>query len=409
MSGMKRILTSSAASRSLSFLLQQQCRVSLAQNVGRYPANRFLAPLRSLSTTGGGGSDDGDKKKEDLDPFGMSFDDGGDQGNVGPASQFPPKLKRDATTGKLTGEVERELTEAEKDILQMDPYERDQLVGKRVIESWKNQEDGGGDTKVVEDLGKRVRLAQMSLNVLGRSVKAQEATTVLDDGEEFGRDKETGFTQNLTKSEFESFQKYMEDQHNTAVSEEDIPVLDDSASKSSSKPSSGVLDDKEIHMQGITDDSAEDPDNPDLSLKWLTSRAKWEVSKKVGAEHPFEDMLPRDLNLSRVVNRKRAKPLPTELLHHNNLALLRRYISPAGQIMHRVRTRLGARDQRKIAKLIKRARNLGLIPHSGQFVVEDNGDIYESDIHAMKPWEEELQMRGLTVAPKEIEKEKSEW
>lgn len=111
-------------------------------------------------------------------------------------------------------------------------------------------------------------------------------------------------------------------------------------------------------------------------------------------------MLPRDLNLSRIVNRKRAKILPTELLHHNNLALLRRYISPAGQIMHRVRTRLGARDQRRVARLIKRARKLGLIPHSGQFVVEDNGWIYEKDITEMKEWEKELVRRGLVITSK---------
>ena len=43
----------------------------------------------------------------------------------------------------------------------------------------------------------------------------------------------------------------------------------------------------------------------------------------------------------------------------------------------------------------------GLIPHSGQFVVEDHGDIYESDIHVNKPWEDELIQRGLVIKPKE--------
>jgi hypothetical protein len=43
----------------------------------------------------------------------------------------------------------------------------------------------------------------------------------------------------------------------------------------------------------------------------------------------------------------------------------------------------------------------GLIPHSGQFVVEDHGDIYEKDIHVNKPWEEELIQRGLVIKPKE--------
>jgi ribosomal protein S18 len=212
----------------------------------------------------------------------------------------------------------------------------------------------------VDDLGRRVRMAKMALNVLGRSVKSQEAKTVLDDGAEFGRDTETGFTQHLSKSEFETFQKYMRDQHDIQVTEDDVPVHDDASMSMDRNSKFGALDDDELQIQGITDDSLDDPDNPDLSLKWLTSRARWNVSKKYGAEHPFEDMLPRDLNLSRIVNRKRAKPLPRELLHHNNLSLLRRYISPAGQIMHRVRTRLGARDQRKVSKLIKRARKLGM-------------------------------------------------
>jgi hypothetical protein len=43
----------------------------------------------------------------------------------------------------------------------------------------------------------------------------------------------------------------------------------------------------------------------------------------------------------------------------------------------------------------------GLIPHSGQFLVEDHGDLYEKDIHVNKPWEEELIQRGLVIKPKE--------
>ena len=187
----------------------------------------------------------------------------------------------------------------------------------------------------------------------------------------------------------------MKDEHDTNVTEEDVPVHDDNASSTSSRWGSSPLDDANIELQGITDEDAADPDNPDLSLKWLTSRAKWEISKKYGEETPFDDMLPRDLRTSRIVNRKRAKILPRELLHHNNLSLLRRYVSPAGQIMHRMKTRLGARDQRKIAKLIKRARNLGLIPHTGQFLIEDNGNIHEKDIRENLPWEEELIRRGL--------------
>jgi hypothetical protein len=342
---MKRLLSSSAASRSLCFLLKSQCRINATNGVasvaGRISKNRLLAPcsLRCLSTSGGDGTSGGDSNKDgtrDLDPFGVSFDDRGVYGNVGPASQIPPKLKRDPTTGKLTGEVEAGLTEEEKDILRMDPMGGSELMAKRVIESWKKQadQDDGDTSQILDDIGRRVRQSKMALNVLGRSVKSQTAKTLLDDGEEFGRD---GFTQNLSKEEFETFQKFMRDHQETDIDEDDIPVHHDASESRFSRPSPFDYAD-DIPTQGITDEGAEDPDNPDLSLKWLTSRAKYNVDKKYGSQHPFEDVLPRDLNLSRIVNRKRAKIMPVELLSHNNLGLLRRYISPAGQIMHRVRS-----------------------------------------------------------------------
>ncbi len=65
--------------------------------------------------------------------------------------------------------------------------------------------------------------------------------------------------------------------------------------------------------------------------------------------------------------------------------------------MNRVQSRLGAKDQRKVAKLIKRARHLGLIPTSGQFIVEAHGNIHEEDIHDDREWEKELKRRGLTI------------
>jgi ribosomal protein S18 len=400
-----------SATRTLSSLLQSNCRISsrVAATAARPSALRFL----SGKSSGGGGSDDADNKdntsvdkQQDSDPFGVRYDDGDEPGKLGPPDQMPPKYRRDAATGKFTGDVEAELTAEERRLLNMSPLDRDKVLLKRVIQTWENEmeeKDQTGDPKALADFARRVRLAKMSLNVLGRSGQAQAMKSVSEEGEELGRDKETGFTQPLTKSEFKTFQKYMRDRHGKEVKEDDVPVHSDDAhapkSSSSFSPPS-PLDDPDIQVQGITDDSAVDPDNPDLSLKWLTSRAQWEVNKKYGAEGPFDEMLPRDLNLSRIVNRKRARVLPRELLHHNNLGLLRRYISPAGQIYHRVRTRLGARDQRRIAKLIKRARNLGLIPHSGQFVVEDHGWIYEKDIRQNKPWEEELIRRGLVITKK---------
>lgn len=39
----------------------------------------------------------------------------------------------------------------------------------------------------------------------------------------------------------------------------------------------------------------------------------------------------------------------------------------------------------------------------GQFVVEEHGNIYEKDIHEMKPWEKELERRGLVIKEPEEE------
>jgi small subunit ribosomal protein S18 len=114
-------------------------------------------------------------------------------------------------------------------------------------------------------------------------------------------------------------------------------------------------------------------------------------------DDPFSDLLPSDLTPAKLVNRRKAKAIPRQLLHHNNLALLRRYITPSGQIMNRVQSRLGAKDQRKVAKLIKRARAIGLIPTSGQFVVEAHGNIHEHDLQEDREWEQELARRGLIV------------
>ena len=53
--------------------------------------------------------------KDEDDPFGVHFQDGDDLGNLGPKS--PPRYKRDAVTGKFTGEEEEELTESQKKLL----------------------------------------------------------------------------------------------------------------------------------------------------------------------------------------------------------------------------------------------------------------------------------------------------
>ena len=314
---------------------------------------------------------------DEEDPFGVNFDDGSEQGKVGKV--LPPMYKRDSATGRLTGDIEKELTEQEKKILMADSLERDQILLARMEQHWQEQgTDESGMPNEVFAMGRRVRDAEMGLNVVGRSVRAQASEEELDDGSALGRD-ESGLTQNLTKQEYEAFAKFMSSQFDTEISEEDIPV------QASQKTSSYEQQDEMV-----------DPDDLALSLKWLSSRARREMDDLLD-DNPFSDLMPGDLSPTRLVNRKRAKPIPTKLLHHNNVELLRRFLTPTGQIMNRVQTRLGARDQRCVAKLIKRSRALGLIPYAGQVKVETHGWKHAPDIHQDRPWEKELVRRGLVI------------
>ena len=175
----KRIVSSTFASRSLSYLLQSQCKISSASSAaGKTCTGRSINGLTSsrfLSSTGSGG-DDGNNKDDETtasasDPFGLSFEDGDDQ--LGP--RLPPKYKRDAATGKLTGDIEAELTAEEREILRMDPLQRDKLILQRLVKSWEEEktDEATGDPKALADFARRVRLAKMSLNVLGRSVQGK--------------------------------------------------------------------------------------------------------------------------------------------------------------------------------------------------------------------------------------------
>merc|ERR1711957_280506 len=71
-----------------------------------------------------------------------------------------------------------------------------------------------------------------------------------------------------------------------------------------------------------------DDDNPDLDLSWMhfASQRKLADEDKDDMEDPFSHLMPSDFNPATKVNRRRAKPVPKELLHHNNLSLLRRYV-----------------------------------------------------------------------------------
>jgi small subunit ribosomal protein S18 len=292
------------------------------------------------------------KSNDTDDPFGVNFDDSNNK--LGP--DLPPKLVRDTTTGRLTGDVEAEVTEEERRLLDS-PLEQDRILQSRVQEHWKDK---------VHEMGERVRESDMGTNVLGRSVKAQMQKEVLEDGSTIGRD-DSGFSIPLTRQEFKTFSKFTKDELGLKVSKEDIPVLEN-------------------------DGEENDPD----ALKWLSSGAQRQMDDLLD-DDPYSDLMPGDLSPSRLVNRKQAKPIPTEVLHHNNIDLLQRYLTPTGQIRNRVQTRLGARDQRRVAKLVKRARCLGLIPFQGQFKAERHGWIHADDIQENRAWENDLIKRGLVI------------
>lgn len=71
--------------------------------------------------------------------------------------------------------------------------------------------------------------------------------------------------------------------------------------------------------------------------------------------------------------------------------------------MNRTQSRLGAKDQRKVAKLVKRARHLGLIPVLGQWKFEDKGNVRDVSLMVDRDWERRLVERGL------VEKKSKAW
>jgi len=57
-----------------------------------------------------------------------------------------------------------------------------------------------------------------------------------------------------------------------------------------------------------------------------------------------------------------------DLTDFKNVDILRRFLSETGKILPRRRTGLSAREQRKLARTIKRARIMGLLPFTEKLV-----------------------------------------
>ena len=328
-----------------------------------------------------GGDDNNNNDNNKDDPFGVHFQDGSD--GLGPDK--PPSYVRDRATGKMTGEVIRELSDADEKLLtslENDEIAKNRWVMDRLVREWNEERDATGESVLQSRVADRIRHRDAALNTFGRSGPATTTTQKGKDasGQETYHD-ESGFSQPLSPDEFKSLSRYVKQQHGFQIDESTIPVQYGQQQQQQEPDAAYSRNNKK--------------ENADL--EWLSVAGQREMDENAAANDPFLDLMPSDLNPARLVNRRKAKPIPKELLHHNNLSLLRRYTTPGGQIMNRVQSRLGAKDQRKVAKLVKRARALGLIPYVGQWKVENHGNIHENDIHKDKEWEAELKRRGLEI------------
>ena len=318
----------------------------------------------------------------------------------------PPSYVRDAVTGKWTDETKAELSLEEKKLLNLDEQRKTEELVSRLEQQWgaaatssnessADGDDGFGSLNTEQQrVARRIQEEQLALGSIGRdpSLSASQDDNAADSNNSDG--------QPLSAREFQALKNYAAKEHNihpkdfARLTSNDPDLLPHHNSISSGR-SEANSDSKQFH-------------DADLDLAHLNPKLNKLAFSDDNVDHydPFADLLPSDFNPTRKVNRKHAKLLPSKLLHHNNLSLLRRYTTPGGKIMNRVQSRLGAKDQRKIAKLVKRARHLGLIPHIGQWKFEDHGNVHERGLadaeadnvggaEGKRDWEVELEKRGL--------------
>ena len=371
------------------------------------------------------------------------------------AQKLPPSYIRDAVTGKWTNKTHAELSIQEKQLLNLDEESKSEEVMNRLEKRWReavgesggeqsaNHDDGLGSLNSEhERLARRIQEMQLALGPIGRDPAYYSSSPLssTDDDDDINKQQQLP----LTPREYQALKTYAQKEYNIdpkafvkLVSDGNTHASSSSASAttSSSNEDSG-LDDLIPHNtlssgpdHTLLTQSNKQYFDADLDLAYLNPKLHRRAYKDEGGgyedssniDDPLADILPSDLNPTRKVNRRHAQPIPKRLLHQNNLSLLRRYTTPGGKIMNRVQSRLGAKDQRKIAKLVKRARHLGLIPHLGQWKLEDHGYLYERGVADVvvvpkkssmtsvsggttkdddnatekKPWELELEQRGL--------------
>ena len=341
---------------------------------------RATQPPRPLETT-----------EADDDAFGHSFSGGDDK-----LGTMPPKYSRDQMTGRLDTETvmqDEALSDKDMDLLfDNNPRLAEKEVAEQVTQHWKSgslptmmsgrkefrkedtDDEPPEEVPLAQALGERVRKARRDLNVLGRSPAA--LATAASASAKPETNAYEAATQRLSPTELREFQEYMREHHRVEVNENDIPTV----------------------AEGSNADYAESAQAQptDWAIQWRTEQAYRQMDDSM-SENPYNDLTPADLITGTKVNNRRARRIPKELLCVQNVAFLQAFLTPAGLIKSRVHTRLGARDQRKVARLIRRARAIGLMPYSNPFQVEEHGWIQDPTLRKKNWWEEELENRGLKV------------
>lgn len=302
----------------------------------------------------------------------MKFQDSTNEesGNICPKELLPPQYIKDIMTGKFTGEINGEISEQE--------LTKERIVGFKFDKSISKKDTFDSKSSLEHSMSiiaRRVREENVALNTIG--TKISEVTERDDNGKFI-----IPSSAPLSRLEMESLKAYMKKKTSPhdIISRKVINEAEDlipSVARVSSDKTGATKSDRE---------------NPDLDLELMAGSAQRSMLHldKEDLDDQFSHLMQSDLNPEKKINRRRAKPIPTELIHHNNLALLRRYVTPGGQIMNRVQSRLGAKDQRKVAKLLKRTRHLGLIPVLGQWKVEDHGSFKDPSFLQEKDWEKKL-------------------
>ena len=266
------------------------------------------------------------KGKETEDPFGVNFqdsDDGEGLGNIGPKDSLPPNYIRDSATGKLTGEIQEEASLQDKQMLNLGPAVQRKLLHQKLDQEISKSTvlDKNETGYSMANVARRIREEQTAFSTIGRKVNdiiAAQEDISNSNSNSLGNYKDDPTSAPLTQDELDSLHKFMEKtapteatQHLLTQTEHLIPTI---ARQSSTKtPSSSTTD-----------------ENPDLDQEWMTASAQRTMAHtdidEEDLEDPFANLMPSDLNPAKKVNRRNAKPIPKQLLHHNNLSLLRRYV-----------------------------------------------------------------------------------